>query len=70
MILPFSQIQAFNEQHYGQADKYNFRSNLAEMEDEFYDLSSFAVEDSSMEGMSLLDNVNTVKPNILIGRWK
>ena len=37
------------------------------MEDEFYDLSSFAVEDHSMEGMSLLDTVNKVKPNILIG---
>merc|ERR1719320_20889 len=43
------------------------RPNLAEMEDEFYDLSSFAVEDHSMEGMSLLDTVNKVKPNILIG---
>ena len=51
-----------------QDDKYNFRSNLAEMEDEFYDLSSVAVEDSSMEGMSLLDTVNSVKPNILIGK--
>ena len=38
------------------------------MEDEFYDLSSFAVEDSSMEGMSLLDTVKSVKPNILIGK--
>jgi len=43
------------------------RHNLAEMEDEFYDLSSFAVEDTSMEGMSLLDTVKKVKPNILIG---
>ena len=49
-------------------DKYSSRSNLAEMEDEFYDLSSFAVEDSSMEGMSLLDTVKSVKPNILIGK--
>ena len=47
---------------------YNSRSNLAEMEDEFYDLSSFAVEDTSMEGMSLLDTVKSVKPNILIGK--
>ena len=38
------------------------------MEDEFYDLSSFAVEDTSMEGMSLLDTVKSVKPNILIGK--
>ena len=37
------------------------------MEDEFYDLSSFAVDDASMEGMSLLETVKTVKPNILIG---
>merc|ERR1719233_221465 len=43
------------------------RHNLTEMEDEFYDLSSFAVEDTSMEGMSLLDTVKKVKPNILIG---
>merc|ERR1719427_2666230 len=43
------------------------RSNLAEMEDEFYDLSSFAVDDVSMEGMSLLDTVKKVQPNILIG---
>ena len=47
---------------------YVFRSNLAEMEDEFYDLSSFAVDDVSMEGMSLLDTVKKVQPNILIGR--
>ena len=38
------------------------------MEDEFYDLSSFAVDDTSMEGMSLLDTVKKVKPNILIGK--
>ena len=38
------------------------------MEDEFYDLSSFAVDDVSMEGMSLLDTVKKVQPNILIGR--
>ena len=43
------------------------RSNLAEMEDQFHDLSSFAVDDSEMEGMTLLETIKTVKPNILIG---
>ena len=37
------------------------------MEEEFYDLSSFAVDDAEMEGLSLLDTVRKVKPNILIG---
>ena len=44
------------------------RSNLAEMEDLFYDLTSFAVDDPTMEGMSLVDTINHVKPNILIGK--
>jgi len=43
------------------------RSNLAEMEEDFYDLSSFAVADADMEGLSLLDTIKKVKPNILIG---
>jgi len=43
------------------------RSNLAEMEEQFYDLSSFAVDDPDMEGMSLIDTIRKVKPNILIG---
>jgi len=43
------------------------RPTLKEMEEQFYDLSSFAVDDPSMEGMSLLDTVKKVKPNILIG---
>ena len=37
------------------------------MEDLFHDLSSFADDDTSLEGMSLLDTINMVKPNILIG---
>jgi len=43
------------------------RSNLKEMEDLFYDLSSFAEDDVSMEGMNLIDTIKHVKPNILIG---
>jgi len=43
------------------------RSNLTEMEEQFYDLSSFAVDDPAMEGMSIIDTINKVKPNILIG---
>ena len=37
------------------------------MEEEFYDLSSFAVPDAEMEGKSLLETVQMVKPNIIIG---
>merc|ERR1719293_102207 len=43
------------------------RKNLAEMEDLFYDLSSFAVDDTSLEGLNLIDTINRVKPNVLIG---
>merc|ERR1719507_934457 len=43
------------------------RKNLAELEDLFYDLSSFAVDDTSLEGLSLIDTINRVKPNVLIG---
>ena len=32
-----------------------------EMEEQFYDLSSFAVDDPDMEGMSLLDTVKKVE---------
>ena len=48
--------------------KCGFRSNLAEMEEQFFDLSSFAVDDPAMEGMSLIDTIKKVKPNILIGK--
>ena len=37
------------------------------MEEEFYDLSSFAVPDAELEGKSLLETVKLVKPNIIIG---
>merc|ERR1719208_550235 len=43
------------------------RPTLAKMEEEFYDLSSFAVPDAEMEGKSLLETVKMVKPNIIIG---
>ena len=43
------------------------RHNLEEMEEQFFDLSSFAAGDSAMEGISLLETVRRVKPNILIG---
>lgn len=37
------------------------------MEELFYDLSSFAAEETDKEGAGLLDVINLVKPNILIG---
>ena len=37
------------------------------MEEQFYDLSSFAVDDTNLEGLSLLETVKMVKPNIIIG---
>merc|ERR1712098_305823 len=37
------------------------------MEETFFDLSSFAAGDTSMEGLSLLDSVKKIKPTILIG---
>ena len=43
------------------------RPDLKEMEDQFYDLSSFASPDAGLEGISLLETVRTVKPNILVG---
>ncbi|XP_059097356.1 uncharacterized protein LOC131891736 isoform X1 [Tigriopus californicus] len=43
------------------------RDNLDKMEELFYDLKTFAAEETNMEGMELLEVVKTVKPNILIG---
>ena len=46
---------------------FDLRSGLAEMEELFYDLSSFAAEETEMEGASLLEVVKKIKPTILIG---
>ncbi len=43
------------------------RRGLLEMEELFYDLSSFAAEETEWEGAPLLDVVKLVKPNVLIG---
>jgi len=43
------------------------RNNLLELEENFYQLTTFAEDDTSMEGMSLLQVVERVKPNVLIG---
>ena len=43
------------------------RKNLLELEENFYQLTTFAEDDTSMEGMSLLQVVEKVKPNVLIG---
>ena len=43
------------------------RPGLADMEDTFYDISSFAADEEEMEGAALLDVVKAVKPTILIG---
>jgi len=43
------------------------RSNLMEMEDLFPELSNFAVNDASLEGLSLVETIKMVKPTILIG---
>ena len=43
------------------------RKNLLELEELFYDLTTFAAEETDMEGQSLLEVVKKVKPNILIG---
>ncbi len=45
------------------------RPNLKGMEEFFHDLGSFAVDDINMDGMSLVDTIKTVKPNILIGKF-
>ena len=41
-----------------------------EMEEFFYDLTSFAEDDVTMEGMNLVETIKRVKPTILIGRKK
>jgi hypothetical protein len=38
------------------------------MEEFFYDLTSFAEDDVSMEGLGLVDTIKRVKPTILIGK--
>jgi len=43
------------------------RDNLLEMEENFFDLSSFAARDDGMEGMSLLETIRRVRPSILVG---
>jgi len=43
------------------------RSNLAKMEENFYDLATFAEDDVTMEGMSLIEVIKKVKPTVLIG---
>jgi len=43
------------------------RSNLLELEENFYDLTAFAEDDTSMEGMNLLEVIKKVQPNVLIG---
>ena len=43
------------------------RDNLEQMEENFFDLSSFAARDEAMEGMSLLETIKHVRPSILVG---
>ena len=43
------------------------RDNLLQMEENFFDLSSFAARDEGMEGMSLLETIRQVRPSILVG---
>jgi hypothetical protein len=45
------------------------RPNLKELEDTFYDLSTFARggDEMSLEGVGLLEAVKAAKPDILIG---
>jgi len=43
------------------------RGNLEDLEELFEDLSTFASNDTSLEGLSLLETVKKVKPTILIG---
>merc|ERR1719220_2567810 len=43
------------------------RKNLLELEENFYSLTTFAEDDTSMEGMGLEEVVKKVQPNVLIG---
>lgn len=43
------------------------RKNLLELEENFYSLTTFAEDDTTMEGMPLLEVVKKVKPSVLIG---
>ena len=43
------------------------RKNLLELEENFYSLTTFAEDDTSMEGLPLLEVVKQVKPTVLIG---
>merc|ERR1719228_3056396 len=43
------------------------RKNLLELEENFYSLTTFAEDDTTMEGMPLLEVVKNVKPSVLIG---
>jgi malic enzyme len=43
------------------------RKNLLELEENFYSLTTFAEDDTSMEGMGLEEVVKNVQPNVLIG---
>jgi len=70
---------ALNKRHGVALDDMNFfivdakglitkgRSNLKEMEEQFYDLSNVVSPDTGLEGLSLLETVRAVKPNILVG---
>ena len=65
---PLSHMYFSRSKHLEPTFFFLLRSNLAEMEDLFYDLSSFAKDDPAVEGMNLVDTIKSVKPTILIGK--